>query len=96
MFDVQELAKRPAAELSDGICQTQALINALHRRQLALIAAYDMAEYWKHDGATSMEAWLCATLAHGHDTSRQDVGLSHALEELPTIARDLQQRGALA
>lgn len=58
----------------------------IHRTQLHLIAAHDVEEAWREDGATSMTAWLAYLLKISHETAAEEVRVAHALEELPKIA----------
>ncbi|MGH2759342.1 MAG: DUF222 domain-containing protein [Actinomycetota bacterium] len=90
-MNVAELTRRSPAELTDAIVQLHAIGNAFHRRQLALIAAYDRMEAWRADGATSMVAWTQGWLGLGRDTASEWVRVSHAFETLPKIAETYEQ-----
>lgn len=90
-MDATTLSQRPPAELTDAITQIHAIRNSFHRKELRVIAAYDIAEAWKHDGASSMVSWLTGWLGYGRDTAHQDVRLAHALETLPAISKTYEQ-----
>jgi len=94
-MDVAELARRSPAELTDAIVQMQGIGNAFHRRLLAFIAAYDKAEMWKADGATSMSAWLQGCLGWGRETATESVRVASAFEELPKLG-DTYEEGRLS
>src|SRR5581483_10345062 len=79
------------AELTDAILQTAAIINTLQRRQLEHLAEYDRRELWKHDGATSMAAWITGVLGTGRDTAAETIRVAHAFEELPAIAATFEE-----
>lgn len=94
-MNVAELTRRSPAELTDAIVQINGIGNAFHRRQLALVAAYNRMEAWRADGATSMEAWLQGWLGLGRDTAADWVRVGDALEALPKIA-DTYEQGMLS
>lgn len=83
------------AQLTDGILQLQAVMNACQRRQLEMLAEYDRRELWRADGATSMTAWVKGVLGNGGDTASAQVRVAHALDELPVIANAFEE-GALS
>ncbi len=90
-MNVAELSRRSPAELTDAIVQLHAIGNAFHRRQLAVIAAYDDMEAWRADGSTSMVAWTQGWLGLGRETASEWVRVSHAFEQLPKIAETYEQ-----
>ena len=90
-----DLSSLSDADLMDGMLQSQAIINAVHRRQLELMAEYDRRTAWKADGATSMAAWVTGVLGTGRDTAAESVRVAHAFEELPVIASSYEE-GALS
>ncbi len=94
-MDVTALSKRPPAELTDAITQIHAIGNSFHRKQLAFVAAYDIAQAWKKDGATSMTSWLAGWLSLGRDTAAEWVRVAYAFENLPAIA-DTYTQGLLS
>lgn len=77
---------RPSAEIADTIGQLQAMRAYIHRLQLAKIAAYDVEDAWREDGARSMTSWLAYLLNVSHESAAEEVRVAHALEELPKIA----------
>ncbi len=56
------------------------------RRLLAAVSAYDQAEGWREDGATSMGAWLAYRLGVSQRTGAAWASVGAALETLPALA----------
>lgn len=78
--------QRPSADLADAITQLHAMRSFIHRLELQRIAAYDVEDAWKEDGARSMTAWLAYAKNVSHETAAEEVRVAHALDELPRIA----------
>lgn len=86
-----DLEQLTPAELTDYIAQHQALENLVRRQRLAAIAVYDRKEAWKPDGSTSMASWMVGMLGFGRDTANEEVRVAKAFDELPAIAKTLEE-----
>src|SRR5262245_39442110 len=74
------------AELAEAIGQMHALGCAVHRQMLAMLAAFDSAEGWRVDGATSVVPWLVGALGVSHSTAASWARRARQLEDLPAAA----------
>ena len=64
----------------------RATIAALHRTYLSVLAALDVEENWRPDGATSMGRWVAGRHALTAGTGEELIRVAHRLEELPAIS----------
>ena len=76
-------------ELAERIVARARQISALLHEQLADIAAFDEAEAWRGDAATSMVAWLTDRCGVSAATARQWVKPAAKLEALPSLSEAL-------
>lgn len=79
------------AEITDFICPSAAMENAIKKERLEAMAAYDRKQAWKADGWTSMASWMVGTVGHGHDTAHEEVRVSRAFEALPRVAEAFKE-----
>ena len=73
-------------ELAERIVGRARRLSALLREQLSDIAAFDEAEAWRGDGATSMVAWLTDRCGVSASTARQWVKPAAKLDALPALS----------
>ncbi len=82
-------------ELAASMASHSQAICASHRALLGDIAAFDLTESWRGDGAVSMAAWLTERCKVSSTTAATWVRAATKLESLPHLARALAQ-GALS
>ena len=63
-----------------------ALTNAMHRRLLGHLAAFDRDQRWREDGANDACDWYAYRYGASATAARQQVDVAHALEVRPAIA----------
>ena len=85
-MDLAVLEEWGGDELAEVIGQVNALEVATRATMMKLVAAFDLSEAWREDGATSTTAWLAYRLGLSHRTAAEWVRLAGALRELPRTA----------
>jgi Domain of unknown function (DUF222) len=80
---------RTKAQLQGGIGVVKNLCGAAERHKLELIAEADDLQMWRDDGAKDMTQWVSAHFGVSHWVARRWIDSSHALRELPGVARAL-------
>jgi Domain of unknown function (DUF222) len=80
---------RTKAQLQGGIAVVKNLSGAADRHKLELLAEADELQIWRDEGAKDMTQWVSAHFGVSHWTARRWIDSSHALRELPGVARAL-------